>query len=68
MASDHTDQLRITYGVDKTLKKWWQQIIGDLLDIVSVKSFIIDKQIYGIISLLEFQRLVVQGLITAYIK
>lgn len=63
---DHADQLRLrmTYGVNRKSKKWWHRIFWGLLDIMFVNSYVIYKVVHGDISLLDFRRSVVQGLLT----
>lgn len=60
---DHADQLRVTYGVDRRSKKWWHRLFWGMIDILFVNAYIIYKDLNGPMTLLEFRRIVVQGLI-----
>ncbi|CAI6355306.1 unnamed protein product [Macrosiphum euphorbiae] len=60
---DHADQLRVTYGVDRRSKKWWHRLFWGMIDILFVNAYIIYKDLNGQMTLLEFRRIVVQGLI-----
>lgn len=61
---DHADQLRSSYAVNRRSKKWWHRLFWGMLDILFVNSFIIYKELNGLISLLEYRRILSQGLIT----
>lgn len=60
---DHADQLRVTYGVARRSKKWWHRLFWGMIDILFVNAYIIYKDLNGPMTLLEFRRIVVQGLI-----
>lgn len=60
---DHADRLRAAYGVNRKSKKWWHRIFWGVLDIMFVNAFVVYKERHETIPLLEFRRLVVQGLL-----
>lgn len=59
---DHHDQLRATYGMDRRSKKWWHRLFWGMLEMVFVNSYVIYQDLNGNIPLLEYRRLLVQGL------
>lgn len=59
---DYAYRLRAVYGVNRKSKKWWHRIFWGVLDIMFVNAFVVYKERHETIPLLEFRRLVVQGL------
>jgi hypothetical protein len=60
---DHADMLRSLYGFDRKSKKWWHRLFFGLLDMTMVNSFIVYCELVEKISVLEFTRSVVSGLL-----
>lgn len=60
---DHADQSRASYGNRKS-KKLWHRIFLGILDMMFINAFVIHKERHGQITLLDFRRQVVQGLLS----
>lgn len=58
---DLADRYRALYQVDRKSKKWWQRLFWGLLDVTFVNSYVVYKQMFNDISVLEFRRLVSMG-------
>jgi hypothetical protein len=61
---DHADRLRALYNIERKSRKWWHRLFFGLLDIMFVNSYVVYCSLFEKISVLEYRRAVVQGLLT----
>jgi len=61
---DHADRLRALYNIERKSRKWWHRLFFGLLDIMFVNSYVVYCSLFGKMSVLEYRRSVVQGLLT----
>lgn len=61
---DHADRLRALYNIDRKSPKWWHRLFFGLIDIMFVNSYVVYTTLFNKISVLEYRRSVVQGLLT----
>ncbi|KAF0690078.1 piggyBac transposable element-derived protein 4-like [Aphis craccivora] len=61
---DHADRLRTLYNIDRKSPKWWHRLFFGLIDIMFVNSYVVYTTLFNKISVLEYRRSVVQGLLT----
>lgn len=61
---DLADRYRALYNVDRKSKKWWLRLFWGLLDITFVNSYVIYCQLFEKITVLEYRRMISQGLIS----
>jgi hypothetical protein len=61
---DHADRLRALYNIDRKSQKWWHRLFFGLIDIMFVNSYVVYTTLFNKISVLEYRRSIVQGLLT----
>lgn len=61
---DKADMLRSLYDRDKKSKKWWHRLLFAFIDMTLVNSYVIYSEMHGKLPLLEYKRMVTQGLLT----
>jgi len=61
---DHADRLRALYNIERKSRKWWHRLFFGLLDIMFVNSYVVYCSLFEKMSVLEYRRSVVQGLLT----
>lgn len=61
---DHADRLMALYNIERKTTKWWHRLFFGLIDIMFVNSYVVYTTLFGKISVLEYRRAIVQGLLT----
>jgi hypothetical protein len=61
---DLADRYRALYNVDRKSKKWWHRLFWGILDIAFVNAYVINCHLNGKMPVLDFRRMVANGLIS----